>query len=299
MPPVVRWDEWLSPGHSSRREAIPALALMTLVCNSSATGPDAEPRSAGWQVVRRATFLRWSLAVREHRSGRRKLDKVALAHGLNPLAMARLAVAGWRVLDISRVPAMFAPMYQYQPGHHWPRAGNGSNVAPRKDGGCTSMKFLAWNLSSIYERILFVDSDVCIASDPLAWMHRHRNEYFAAQPETNGAFAQQRGYLGLTTHLMLLQPSPIVFRLLVDQGVSQSYVPFTNTEQDVLETVFSPHRHHPPPMRHRHHFSECLGHNVSREGCVTPALVPTPGLDEGLDFTLVSGLCCGNQDECR
>ena len=153
------------------------------------------------------------------------------------------------------------------------------------------MKFLAWNLSAIYERILFVDSDVCVTSDPLAWMNRHRSEYFAAQPETNGAFAQQRGYLGLTTHLMLLQPSRTVFRLLVDQGMSQSYVPFTNTEQDVLETVFSPHRRHPAPMRHRHHFSECLAHNVSREGCVTPPLLPAPGLDEGLDFSFVSEPC--------
>jgi hypothetical protein len=141
------------------------------------------------------------------------------------------------------------------------------------------MKFLAWNLS-MFERVLLVDSDVCITSDPSRWVHLHRSEYFVGIPEVNVKYTEQRGYLGLTTHMMLLQPSPVVFKILIDQGVSRSYVPATNTEQDVLETVFSPHKRYPPMMRHRHHFTDCLGHNVSSEGHVVP---PLSSLDD-LDF---------------
>ena len=96
LPRIVLWDDWLSMNHPSRLEGLPTYALITLVCNGTrgsagSVEEHSEGRSRGWQVVRRATFLRWSLAKREDWVGRRKLDKVALAHGLDTLAMASLA----------------------------------------------------------------------------------------------------------------------------------------------------------------------------------------------------------------
>ena len=93
-----------------------------------------ELRSRGWQVFNRAAFLRWSLRKREGRRLLSVLDKVALAHGLAPLAMERLASMGWRVLDISSVAPMLRPLFSHEEGHHWPRANNGSKVLRRKDG---------------------------------------------------------------------------------------------------------------------------------------------------------------------
>ena len=48
-----------------------------------------------------------------------------------------------------------------------------------------------------------------------------------------------------------LRPDSILHRILADMGRTQAYVPATNTEQDVLETVFSPHRRYPTMLHHR------------------------------------------------
>ena len=111
-------------------------------------------------------------------------------------------------------------------------------------------------------------------TDPLPWMRRHKAEYFVSSPELSQTYTERRGYTGLQTHIMFIKPSAVVFRILVDQGLTKSYVPFTNTEQDVLETVFSPHRKYPPFMRHRHHFRECLSHNMTKDGYVWPVHGP-------------------------
>ena len=131
------------------------------------------------------------------------------------------------------------------------------------------MKFLAWNLS-MYERVLFVDSDVCLETDPLRWMRERHADYFVGIPDSHPDFVRQvcsrhvtdsrppdvvrqvratprspsrpaerawpacrsprplprsvqRGYLGLATHLMYLQPSNVVFRLLADQVTRSGY----------------------------------------------------------------------------
>lgn len=121
--PVVEWFDWLSAA-----PRVAPYALVTLVCNGTGS---AEGRSTGWRVVNRAAFLRWSIRKREGRRPRSVLDKVALAHGLTRLAMARLARMGWRVVDISRVAPMLRPMFAYEKGRHWPRA---NQTLQRKDG---------------------------------------------------------------------------------------------------------------------------------------------------------------------
>ena len=50
-----------------------------------------------------------------------------------------------------------------------------------------------------------------------------------------------RCYDGFNTHMMFLRPDKIAARLLLDKARFGDFVPYTNTEQDVLETVFSSH----------------------------------------------------------
>jgi len=48
-----------------------------------------------------------------------------------------------------------------------------------------------------------------------------------------------RSYDGLNTHVMFLRPSSHIFTILQLKSEHGEFVPYTNTEQDVLETVFS------------------------------------------------------------
>ena len=99
-----------------------------------------------------------------------------------------------------------------------------------------------------YDRLLLVDTDVCFREDPLPWMRAraHEDEYFVATVET-----AMRQYRGLNTHMVFLQPSRIVFRMLVDTARAPSYIPYTGTEQDVIETVFG-RRNFVQLMKHVH-----------------------------------------------
>ena len=182
-------------------------------------------------MLRRASLLRWSL----QRSGKRssssrqgKVDLVALTHGLAPRQKALLASTGWRVIDVSSVAPMFQPLFSQRQGHHWPRAANGSNVLQRRDGNCTSFKFLAWNMT-MYERILLVDSDVCVLEGPYQWMaQRAADEYFVGIPDRRTAYIQQRGFLGLTTHIMCAPPVRTTHtNQTVGHRVSQPDLPVT------------------------------------------------------------------------
>ena len=89
-----------------------------------------------------------------------------------------------------------------------------------------------------YAGVAVVDTDVCVHEDVHAWMRRlHRNgTYFAAMKEVVG-----RPHLGMNTHLMYLRPSRLLHRLLVDKARLGDFMPYTNGEQDVIETVFAPH----------------------------------------------------------
>ena len=51
---------------------------------------------------------------------------------------------------------------------------------------------------------------------------------------------------------MLVTPSAQVYRILADMAASRSYVPYTNGEQDVVESVFAAHRPMPPLPAHSH-----------------------------------------------
>lgn len=222
--------------------------------------------------------------------------------------MTPLTSAGWRVINASHVPReSFAlkPIRGEEKHFHWPRSGYYTRVQRRPDVSapthtksvattrasalpadpapfractlsrlhptpasaaqfnCTSLKLLAWNLT-MYERVMVSDTDVCLESDPLPWMVRHRREYFVATPQR-----ADRPYLGISSHFMFLQPDAFAFRLLVDMGTTRSFIPYTNSEQDIIETVFATHRSFPPLPNHRH------DHNQPR--CPLPTVASIRG----------------------
>jgi hypothetical protein len=87
--------------------------------------------------------------------------------------------------------------------------------------------------------VLLVDTDNVFTEDPQPWLEaRSRSgEYFAANAEK-----LQRNYYGLNGHMLFLRPSAILFEVLRNLGRYGDFVPFLNGEQDVLESVFAPHR---------------------------------------------------------
>ena len=110
-----------------------------------------------------------------------------------------------------------------------------NSVQQRQDGLCTALKFFYWNLTE-YESITHLDTDVCLKEDIVPWILRMEEDdmFFAATRERF-----DRSYDGLNTHVMFLRPSSRIFTLLQQKSEHGEFVPFTNTEQDVLETVFS------------------------------------------------------------
>ena len=50
----------------------------------------------------------------------------------------------------------------------------------------------------------------------------------------------KRSYLGLNTHMMILRPSLDFYALLLANAALGHFVPYTRTEQDVIESAFPP-----------------------------------------------------------
>ena len=71
-----------------------------------------------------------------------------------------------------------------------------------------------------------------IASLPIACLPRHRSPHACSASET-----AKRGYKGINTHMMLLRPSLDVYALIAANAASGHFIPYTRTEQDVLESL--------------------------------------------------------------
>lgn len=113
----------------------------------------------------------------------------------------------------------------------------GSSVQQRTDGSLTSVKFHAWRLTQ-YAVVLHTDVDVLFLESPhaaLAAAHLKQLIFQAAASET-----AKRGYMGINTHLMLLRPSLDVYALITANAASGHFIPYTRTEQDVLESLLPP-----------------------------------------------------------
>ena len=96
----------------------------------------------------------------------------------------------------------------------------------------------AWQLLQ-FDGVLLSDTDVVFRADPAPWMQARleEDEYFHAQRETG-----PRNYMGVNSHIVWLRPNRHVHRMLVDAARLGNYVPFTNADQDIIESLFTPHR---------------------------------------------------------
>ena len=77
--------------------------------------------------------------------------------------------------------------------------------------------------------MLWVDLDCCFLAAPDALVANWGGRFGASRERW------ARAYPGLNTHLVLLRPNPDVFDLLMSAARHALYVPYTNTEQDLLE----------------------------------------------------------------
>ena len=230
------------------------MALVVSLCN----GTDYKGKPGIVQLMRAGSL---ACSLRQLRSS---ISLVANVYGFDKSHHSTLANMGYTVIDHSSVPrSKFAlrPLFEYNQaawGRRWPR---GNFVQKRRDGTCTAFKLLAWNLTR-YRRVLHADADVFFLSDPAPWLHRHRNLQFAAINEYLGNktnVARERGYDGLNTHLMLLTPSRAVVSILLANAVTGNFIPYTNSEQDVVESIFSSHVRYPDFPAHLHGFGNLCG----------------------------------------
>ena len=110
-----------------------------------------------------------------------------------------------------------------------------SHVQQRRDGGLTSVKFHAWRLTQ-YDAILHTDVDVSFLESPRAALEAAHASGLLFQPASREA--AKRGYVGINTHMMLLRPSLDMHALITANAASGHFIPYTRTEQDVLEALF-------------------------------------------------------------
>ena len=198
-------------------------AFATAVCNAT----DTYGAEGGVQIERAVRLLESLRATGS------TIDAVALSNGYDAHAQAVLTTAGWIVHAVPAHAMVTMQSVRKAPGYHWPRF---SRVQNRTDMQCTALKLVAWTLTK-YDRILLSDTDVCILQDPGPWLsvHQRLGHYFASTSENSLG----RGYQGLNSHLVLVQPEQAVFEMLAAMASTASYIPHTMTEQDVLETIFN------------------------------------------------------------
>ena len=135
-------------------------------------------------------------------------------------------------------PLAFQPRYKDDGAHLWVNEGR---VQLRRDGACTLTKFHAWNLTNL-DAVAVLDSDICLHNPASVW-NALANFSQSSQPFAAGPERAKRKYRGFNTRVMFLKPSPAIFKVLIDKAASGDFLPYSNTEQDVIETVFSPSVH--------------------------------------------------------
>ena len=184
-----------------------------------------------------------------------KTDRVAITAHLPEEHLASLRGSNWCVRDFSEryngsqllgfdMLRIYRPLYSEsqarQQRRPWTQA-----TQTRSDGAATYFKLLAWTFTS-YHRVLVMDSDAYFLASPDAYLVQNP-PYFAAN-----AAAAGRHFIGFNSHLMIITPDLNVFDVLVDKAASGMYLTFTNTDQDVLETIFTASRsnHLPHDMHH-------------------------------------------------
>eukprot|EP00172_Hildenbrandia_rubra_P004405 Plantae.Rhodophyta-Hildenbrandia_rubra.ctg8835.p1 GENE.Plantae.Rhodophyta-Hildenbrandia_rubra.ctg8835~~Plantae.Rhodophyta-Hildenbrandia_rubra.ctg8835.p1 ORF type:complete len:304 (-),score=26.75 Plantae.Rhodophyta-Hildenbrandia_rubra.ctg8835:433-1344(-) len=160
--------------------------------------------------------------------------------GFNDSELQTLSSLGIIINNVTEmVPyfkSLYKPIYGVEEAVDHQRMFRVGKVHDRRDGWATYFKFLAWTMVQ-YERVLYVDADVVFHENPdrIFKEKELENVTFQAFPEKNS-----RGYKGLNTHFMLISPSMTMFQTIVKRAREGLYLPYTNTEQDVLEWLYQP-----------------------------------------------------------
>lgn len=111
-----------------------------------------------------------------------------------------------------------------------------ATVQRRSDALATIMKLHAWRLVQ-FDLVLAVDSDVLFLESPLAFLTdvRAAGALFRADAERAA-----RGYYGINSHMMSLKPSLDLFAVLATNAATGHYMSYTQSDQDVIESIFPP-----------------------------------------------------------
>lgn len=167
---------------------------------------------------------------------------VVLARGMDSATASKLCAAGVVVVDADRT-------FGSNPFDSWvsatmpeakaARRTVSGYVQNRKDGAMTYYKFAVWRLGCFFDAILQIDLDATVLEDPRPWATT-----YDAVTRRGGVVAEeenaQRQYVGMRTHLVLLEPSEAIFQALKTKAETSDYAVMTNTDQDVLESYFCP-----------------------------------------------------------
>ena len=222
------------------------VAFVTVVCNALS--------SRHYLSMKIAAFVNMAanLALSINSS---KVEKIALVYRIDTDHEKILSNAGWTLNKITRKQQQFVKMNTIfeRDNARWVE---NNGVQHRKDSSCTSLKFLAWNMTQ-YDKIMVSDADACLLEDPLNWTIQHSNHDFIAVDEIAPA-----SYTGLNSHLMMITPSTRIFEMLVRIGRTKTFIPRTNGDQDVIETIYSNPLSFPKLPVHR-----CWSHNVFKTKC--------------------------------
>lgn len=160
----------------------------------------------------------------------------------------------------------YKPVYSQEQAQKEGRLWENITVQQRTDGWATYFKYNAW-LYEGYDNVLISDTDIVWLDNPDPILTGvDDNLLFQAFRERARKGAED--HPGLNTRLMIIKPSPTTYKELVNRSSRGVYVPFTNTEQDVLEGLFHDDDNAGGTINtfsHLHTHSDCTGLDASSE----------------------------------
>jgi hypothetical protein len=114
------------------------------------------------------------------------------------------------------------------------------DVQGRTDGWATYFKFLAWRTFQC-KKVLSFDADVHFDEGIIRRLQSATFEeaFFNGTEEEFSADREKgaRGYDGLNVHAMILTPSQATYDLFIRTANSSDFSPYTQCEQDVIESL--------------------------------------------------------------
>eukprot|EP00413_Alexandrium_margalefii_P038596 CAMPEP_0204582980 /NCGR_PEP_ID=MMETSP0661-20131031/45519_1 /ASSEMBLY_ACC=CAM_ASM_000606 /TAXON_ID=109239 /ORGANISM="Alexandrium margalefi, Strain AMGDE01CS-322" /LENGTH=307 /DNA_ID=CAMNT_0051592301 /DNA_START=70 /DNA_END=993 /DNA_ORIENTATION=- len=148
--------------------------------------------------------------------------------GLKNWQLAMLKDVGWTIEDHHADLPFLKSIYRLN------KTGPSTHI---KSLWVTYMKFFAWRLTQ-YEAVLHMDAECCFTGGPrppltAQFFNRSAGVKFLSSDDSP-SFLPERA----NTHAMLLKPSEATFAEIVEHARAGNHSGRTNTEQDVLETMF-------------------------------------------------------------